>query len=309
MTFKVERKIGAEMLTIETGKLARQAHGAALVRYGDTVVLGTALTGPPREGVDFFPLQVDYRERMCAAGKFPGGFFKREGRPTQKEILTMRMIDRPVRPLFPKSYKDEVQIQVFVLSVDDQTDPDVIGMVAANAALCIAPTPFQGPVAGVRVGRVDGEFIINPTRSQMEYSDIDLVVAGTPQAINMIEVGSRELSEKDIAAAIKFGHKQGVIPICEMLAELKHHAGKECTWEAPEVKTAFLDDIRKRAWDDLVEARRSPASRSATPPWAKFTTRSSPSSVPKAPRIWNSPPATSRPRSVTSNATWFVRAS
>ena len=258
MTFKVEREIGSETLSIETGKLARQAHGAALVRYGDTVLLGTALTGPPREGADFFPLQVDYRERMCAAGKFPGGFFKREGRPTQKEILTMRMIDRPIRPLFPKSYKDELQIQLFVLSADDQIDPDVIGMVAANAALCIAPTPFQGPVAGVRVGRVDGEFIINPTRSQMEYSDIDLVVAGTPAAVNMIEVGSRELSEKDIADAIKFGHKNGVVPICEMLAELKHHAGKECTWEEPEPKAALIEDIRKRVWDGLLEAKKIP---------------------------------------------------
>ncbi len=255
MTFKVERRIGAETLSIETGKLARQAHGAALVRYADTVVLGTVVTGPPREGIDFFPLQVDYREKMSAAGKFPGGFFKREGRPTQKEILTMRRIDRPVRPLFPKGFKDEVQIQISVMAADMQGDPDVVGMAAAAAALAVSPLPFQGPVASVRVGRVDGEFIINPTRSQLEYSDLDLIVAGTRRAINMIEVGCRELSEKLVADGIKFGHEHGVVPICEMLDELKHHAGKELTWEAPEPDAGFLDDVRKRCWDDLGAAK------------------------------------------------------
>ena len=255
MTFKVERRIGAENLTIETEKLARQAHGAALVRYGETVVLGTVVTGPPRPGIDFFPLQVDYREKMSAAGKFPGGFFKREGRPTAKEILTMRMIDRPVRPLFPKGFKDEVQIQLIVISADTQTDPDIVGMAAAAAALAVAPLPFQGPVASVRVGHVDGEFIINPTRSQLEYSDLDLIVAGTPQAINMIEIGSRELSEKVVADSIKFGHENGIIPVCEMLEELKHHAGKPSEWEAPEVDAAFMDEIHKLAWDELVAAK------------------------------------------------------
>ena len=256
MTFKVERRIGAENLTIETGKLAKQAHGAALVRYGETVVLGTVVTGPPREGIDFFPLQVDYREKMSAAGKFPGGFFKREGRPTTKEILTMRMIDRPVRPLFPKGFKDEVQIQLIVISADPQTDPDVVGMVAAAAALAVSPLPFQGPVASARVGHVDGEFIINPTRSQLEYSDLDLVVSGTPRAINMIEIGSRELAERVIADSIKFGHQHGVIPICEMLEELKHHAGKPAVWEAPEVDASFRDEIRKLTWDDFVAAKK-----------------------------------------------------
>ncbi len=255
MTFKVERQIGASKLTIETGKVARQAHGAAIVQYGETVVLGTALTGPPREGIDFFPLQVDYREKMAAAGKFPGGFFKREGRPTAKEILTMRMIDRPVRPLFPKAFKDEVQIQCLVLAADDQNDPDVVAMTAAASALAISPLPFQGPVASVRVGRIDGELVINPTRSQMEYSDLDLIVAGTPHSVNMIEIGCRELSEEVVADAIEFGHKNGVIPICEMLEELKKHAGKECTWEAPEADTAFLDDVKARCWDELVAAK------------------------------------------------------
>jgi polyribonucleotide nucleotidyltransferase len=255
MTFKVERRIGAQTLSIEVGKLARQAHGAALVRYGDSVVLGTVLSGPPREGIDFFPLQVDYREKMSAAGKFPGGFFKREGRPTQKEILTMRMIDRPIRPLFPKSYKDEVQIQILVIAADRDSDPDVVGMAAAGAALAISPLPFDGPVGAVRVGRVRDEFIINPTRSQLEYSDIDLIVAGRTSVINMIEVGARELPEQVVADAVKFGHKHGVVPICEMLEELRHHAGRESTWEAPEPDGAFLDEVRARTWDDLVAAK------------------------------------------------------
>jgi len=255
MKCKIERKIGAATLTIETGKLAKQAHGSALVRYGETVVLGTALTGPPRPGIDFFPLQVDYREKMAAAGKFPGGFFKREGRPTGKEILTMRMIDRPIRPLFPKAFKDEVQIQLMVLAADTEVDPDIVGMAAAGAALAVSPLPFQGPVATVRVGSVDGELIINPTRSQMEYSDLDLVVAGTSKSINMIEIGCRELSEKVVADAIKFGHKNGVIPICEMLEELKHQAGQESTWVAEEDNTAFMDEVRGRCWDELLAAK------------------------------------------------------
>lgn len=217
MTFKVERKIGAHTLSIETGRLARQAHGSALACYGDNVVLGAVVTGPPREGIDFFPLQVDYREKMSAAGKFPGGFFKREGRPTQKEILTMRMIDRPVRPLFPKGFMDEVLIQVSVIAADRYGDPDVVGMVAAAAALAVSPLPFGGPVASVRVGRIDGQFVINPTRAQLEYSDLDLVVAGTPRAVNMIEVSARELPEEVIAEAVRFGHAQGVVPICEKI--------------------------------------------------------------------------------------------
>ena len=166
MTFKVERRIGAETLSIETGRLARQAHGAALVRYGETVVLGTVLTGPPREGIDFFPLQVDYREKMSAAGKFPGGFFKREGRPTSKEILTMRLTDRPIRPMFPEGFIDEVLVQAMVLSADDQNDPDILAMIGASACLMVSGLPFAGPMSAVRVGRIDGQFVINPTIPQ-----------------------------------------------------------------------------------------------------------------------------------------------
>ena len=255
MTFKVEREVGSKVLSIEVGKVARQASGAALVQYGDTMVLGTVVTGSPRAGIDFFPLTVDYREKMSAAGKFPGGFFKREGRPTAKEILTMRMIDRPLRPLFPKGFKDEVQIQVLVLAADMQSDPDVIAIVSAAAAVAVAPVPFNGPLAAVRLGRVDGKFLINPTRSQLEYSDINLVLAGHPTTVNMIEVGAREVSEEDVAAALEFAHEQGVKPICEMLEELKRHAGQPTKWEPPAADEAFLENIRARVWDDLKAAK------------------------------------------------------
>ena len=255
MTFKVERAVGASVLSIETGKLAKQAAGAAVVRYGDTVVLGTVVSADPRPGVDFFPLTVDYREKMSAAGKFPGGFFKREGRPTLKEILTMRLVDRPMRPLFPEGFKNEIQIQIMVLATDMQNDPDVIGLVSAAAALAVSPIPFHGPVAGVRVGRVDGQFVINPTVAQLEYSDLDMVVAGHLDAVTMIEVGCREVSEDVIADAVQFGHENGVKPICEMLKELERQAGQPKTWEAPEKDTAFLDEIRAKLREDLRVAK------------------------------------------------------
>ncbi len=252
---KLEREIGTQVLSIETGKLAKQAHGAAVVRYGDTVVLGTAVTGPPRPGIDFFPLQVDYREKMTAAGRFPGGFFKREGRPSDKETLTMRMIDRQIRPLFPDGFFDEVQLQNFVLASDMKTDPDTIAIVASAAALAISPLPFQGPVAGVRIGRIDGDFIINPTRAQLEYSDLDMIVAGHMNGINMIEVGSFELAEDVVLSAIRFGHEYGIVPICEMLAALREQAGKPCEWTPPAKDTSFEDTVQKFVWNDFKKAK------------------------------------------------------
>jgi len=255
---KVERAIGGNVLSIETGKVARQASGAALVRYGDTVVLGTVVTAEPRPGIDFFPLTVDYREKMSAAGKFPGGFFKREGRPTLKEVLTSRLIDRPMRPLFPDGFRDEVQIQIMVLAADLQNDPDVVGLVSAAAAMAVAPIPFNGPFAGVRVGRVDGKFIINPTVAQLEYSDLDAVVAGHAEAVTMIEVGCRELSEKEVAEAIEFAHENGVKPICEMLKELERRAGQPKVWEPPVKDTAFIEEIRGKVLDELRTAKAIP---------------------------------------------------
>jgi polyribonucleotide nucleotidyltransferase len=258
MTFKVEREIGAHVLSIEVGRVARQAHGAAIVRFGETVVLGTVVTGPPRPGVDFFPLAVDYREKMSAAGKFPGGFFKREGRPTTKEILAARMIDRPMRPLFPKGFIDEVQIQVMVLSSDGQSDPDMIGFVSAAAALAVSPLPFHGPVAAVRVARVGGQFVLNPTVSQLDESDMDVVVAGHADALTMIEVGSREISEADLLSAMKFGNRYGMLPICEMLAELQRVAAVPRTWEPSPVDEAFIRDVRSRVCDELAAAKSIP---------------------------------------------------
>jgi polyribonucleotide nucleotidyltransferase len=255
MTLKLERQVGANVLSIETGRIAKQASGAALVRYGDTIVLGTVVYGDPRPGTDFFPLTVDYREKMSAAGKFPGGFFKREGRPTTKEVLTSRLIDRPMRPLFPEAYLNEVQIQVIVLSSDMENDPDVIGFVSAAAAVAVSPVPFNGPCAAVRVGRVDGKFIMNPTRAQLEYSDMDMIVAGHRDAMNMIEVGCRELPEDVIAEGLQFGHKNGVAPICEMLEELALRAGQPKDWTPPEVDKDFLEKIHARTYERLRAAK------------------------------------------------------
>ncbi len=217
--FRVEREIAGRMLSIETGKIARQAHGAAVVRYGDTIVLSTVVSEPSEPQEDaFFPLTVDYREKTYAAGKFPGGFIKREGRPTNKEILTMRMIDRPIRPLFPKGYFDEVQIMASVLSADQKNDPDILAVIASSAALSISPVPFLGPIAAVRVGRLEGQYILNPSQSQLEFSDMDLVLAGHKDAVNMIELGCQSCPEDVVLGAMKFGH-DAIKQICEMIEE------------------------------------------------------------------------------------------
>src|SRR5436853_6762006 len=176
-SIRVERQIGGRTLAIETGTYAKLADGAVSVRYGDTVVFGAVVRANPREGIDFFPLQVDYRERRAAAGKFPGGFMKREGRPTTKEILTARLIDRPLRPLFPKGSMDEVQIHLNVLAFDGQNDPDIFAGIAASSAIAISDIPFLTPTAHARVGRINGEFVLNPTVEQLEYSEMDLLGA------------------------------------------------------------------------------------------------------------------------------------
>ncbi len=223
----VSREIGGRTLTIETGRIARQAHGAVMVRYGDTVVLVAVATAPPRfEDIDFFPLSVDYREKHSAAGKFPGGFIKREGRPSTKEILTARMIDRPIRPLFPDGYFQEVQISASVLSADRENDPDVPAMIGASAALSISKIPFQGPIGTCRLGRVNGEFVINPTHQQSEQSDMNVLVGGRKEAINMLEVGAKELSEQVVAEAIAKAHEV-VGDVVEMIEELQQKAGVE----------------------------------------------------------------------------------
>ncbi|MDP2953888.1 MAG: polyribonucleotide nucleotidyltransferase, partial [Chloroflexota bacterium] len=185
-----DRDVGGRSLSIEMGRLARQANGAVTVRYGETVVLVTACASPePREGIDFVPLTIDFEERLYAAGKIPGGFFRREGRPTQDAILTMRLTDRPLRPLFPKGYRHETQVIVTVLSADRENDPDLLSIIGASAALGISDIPFNGPVGVTRVGYSNGEFIINPTFTQLATSRLDLVVAGTKDAVIMVEAG------------------------------------------------------------------------------------------------------------------------
>src|SRR5579863_4855928 len=188
MIHRFEAIIGGRVMSIETGRVAQQAGGAVLVRYGETVVLATATTSArPREGIDFFPLTVDVEERLYAAGKIPGGFIKREGRPTEHSILASRLVDRPIRPLFPKGFRNDVQVVATVLSTDQENDPDVLAICGASAALSISDIPFNGPVAGVRVGYLDGEYVINPTETQLEQSKLDLVVAGTRDAVMMVE--------------------------------------------------------------------------------------------------------------------------
>jgi polyribonucleotide nucleotidyltransferase len=216
--------LGALNLIIETGRWAKQAHGAVVVQYGDTVTLVTAVEGEADEGRDFFPLVVDYREKTYAAGKFPGGFIKREGRPTTKEILTARLIDRPIRPLFPSNYFREVQIMGAVLSADKENDPDVLCMIGSSAALHTSPIPFLNPTASIRVGRIGNELIAMPNHSQLEESDLDLVVSGTRQAITMIEGFARELSEENMIQAIMFGHEQ-IVRIVDLIEELRQKAG------------------------------------------------------------------------------------
>ena len=221
VAINVEAEIGSQTFSLEAGKLAEQADGAVLVRYGDTVLLATAVSAEPREGIDFFPMTVDYEERMYAAGKIPGGFIKRESRPSEAAILAMRLTDRPIRPLFPKGYKQEVQIVLTVLSADQENDPDILAVNGASAALAVSSIPFLGPVGAVRVGRINGEFVTNPTTSQLDESDLDLVVAGTRDAVMMVEAGAKILPESVMADAIVLGQAelQKSIDLQEKLVE------------------------------------------------------------------------------------------
>ncbi len=221
---RIELPLGANKLILETGKLAKQAHGAVVVCYGDTVTLTAAVEGQELEGRDFFPLTVDYREKTYAAGKFPGGFLKREGRPTNKEILTSRLIDRPIRPLFPAGYKREVQIMGTTLSYDRENDPDILCMIGASAALHVSQIPFLKVTGSVRIGRIGNEFVTMPTIAQMEDSDLDLVLAGTRDAITMIEGFAREMSEENMCSAIAYGHEQ-IRKIIGAIEDLRVKAG------------------------------------------------------------------------------------
>lgn len=214
-------------ITVETGEIAKQANGAVIIRYGDTVTLSTACaSNQAKEGIDFFPLTVSFEEKLYSVGKIPGGFLRREGRPSEHATLTARMIDRPIRPLFAEGFRNEVQVVNTVLSVDQDASPEMAAMFGASLALCISDIPFNGPIAGVKVGRINGELVANPTVAQMEESDIDLTVAGTAQALNMVEAGAKEVSEEDMLAALMFGHEQ-IKKLCAFQEEIVAACGKE----------------------------------------------------------------------------------
>jgi polyribonucleotide nucleotidyltransferase len=259
---RVQKDIGGRMLTLETGVVARQAGAAVIATYGGTTVLATALRAAPREGIDFFPLTVDYREKTSAAGKFPGGFKKREGPPNEKEILTMRMIDRPIRPLFPDGFVDEVQVQVFVMSHDGENDADVLAGTAASAALALSDIPFEGPIATVRVGRVHTDagprYVVNPTISQLDFSDLDLVLSGHKDGMNMIEVGAAEVDEAGVLGAIEFGYNQ-IKDVLGMIDDLASRVNRpkvmgDLQLPAPEI----TEKVKKVAEAEMVKARQIP---------------------------------------------------
>ena len=236
-------EIAGRMLTIETGKLANQAGGSVTVRYGDTILLVTACAAPnPREGVDFLPLTIDYEERLYAAGKIPGSFFRREGRPTEVATLAARLTDRPLRPLFPKGFHNEIQVIVTVMSADQENDPDILGIIGASSALCLSEIPFDGPVAATRLGYIDGELVVNPTFAQLEESKLDLVVAGTSDAIAMVEAGANEVPEDVIISAVKLGQETNQAII-----------GFQRELMAVASKPKMTPNIEPAAGDDLVD--------------------------------------------------------
>ncbi len=246
---------GGKRLTFETGRMAKQASGAALTTLGDTVVLATAVASPdPKEGIDFFPLTVDYREYTYAGGRIPGGFIKREGRPSEREILTARQIDRPVRPLFPEGFRNETQVIALVMSADKDNDPDIIGINAACCALSLSDIPFGGPVGAVRVGRVGGQFIINPSYAEVREGDMAITVVGTPDGIVMIESGAKQVSEDSVVDAIEFAHVE-IKKICAAITELVEKAGKpKRTVKPPEFDQAYYDELYAKVGDRLKDA-------------------------------------------------------
>jgi len=251
MTYRSEVSLEGRTLSIEAGRVARAADGAVWVRYGDTVVLVTAVASKqPREGIDFFPLTVDYQERAYAAGKIPGGFFKREGRPHEKETLAARLIDRPIRPLFPHGYHQDVQIIATVLSADQENDPDVLAVVGASAALTVSNIPFLGPIGCVRIGRLDGRFVVNPTYAQLEQSDMDMVLAGTEPAVVMVEGGSREATEEVLLEALLFGHRA-----LQSIIQMQRDLARQMGGVKPEFVSAPVDPALRARVEELCRPR------------------------------------------------------
>lgn len=246
---------GKHQITLETGRIARQATGAVLVDMDGTTVLVTVVgVKEAKPGQDFFPLMVVYQERSYAAGRIPGGYFKREGRPSEKETLTSRLIDRPIRPLFPEGFTNEVQIVATVMSLNPQIDPDIPAMIGASAALAISGIPFNGPIGAARVGYKDGEFLLNPSISELKQSELDLVMAGTKQAVLMVESEAKELPEQVMLAAVMFGHQQQQVVI-QAIQELADEAGSPCwDWQPAAVNTALYEQIVGAVKPELMEA-------------------------------------------------------
>jgi len=254
MIYSKEIEIGNNKLRIETGRFAKQANGAVMVSYGETMVLVTVTASKQaQEGLDYFPLSVEYREKSFAAGKIPGGFFKREGKPTEKEILSGRLIDRPIRPLFPDNFKNDTQVAAFVYSYDGDNDADVIGAVGASAALAISDIPFAEPIGEVRVSRINGEFILNPTHKQIEEGDMELVVAGTESSIMMVEGDAKEVSEDELLEALKFAHAE-IKKIIVIINELKAECGKpKMQVTADNIDENLLKDVNELAYSKFTE--------------------------------------------------------
>ncbi|MCZ7555584.1 MAG: polyribonucleotide nucleotidyltransferase [Bacteroidia bacterium] len=249
-----EIEIGGKTMVFETGRLARQASGSVLITYGETMVLSTVVVADsPREGIDFFPLSCEYREKTSAAGKIPGGFFKREGKPSEKEILSARLMDRPIRPMFADDFRNEVQVIASVYSSDQENDADVLATTAASAAMMISGAPFEGPIAEVRVGRVNGQLIVNPTFEDLKNSDLEVVLAGTADSILMVEGEAKEISERDMLDALAFGHKH-IAEICNAISELHAECGKPRMQVAvAELPEGLEDKIHALAWDKLYD--------------------------------------------------------
>ena len=249
-----ETELAGRKLVFETGKMAGLANGSVLVRYGDTVVIvNVTASKEPRDGIDFFPLSVDYEEKLYSVGKIPGSFIKREGKPSDKAILTSRAIDRPLRPLFPKDFRNDVVVVATVLCVDQDNSPEVAAMIGASAALSISDIPFGGPTAAVNVGLVDGEIIINPTEAQREKSDLTLTVAGTEEKIAMIEAGANEVPDDIMLEAIKEGHKE-IKKICKFIANMKEEIGKpKFEYKSFEVDKEVYDFIEENFREEMTE--------------------------------------------------------
>jgi polyribonucleotide nucleotidyltransferase len=246
---------GGKQLQFETGRMAKQASGAALVTQGDSVVLATAVASPdPKEGIDFFPLTVDYREYAYAGGRIPGGFIKREGRPSEREVLTSRQIDRPIRPLFPEGFRNETQVIALVFSADKENDPDVIGINAASAALALSDIPFNGPVGAVRIGHVNGEFVVNPSYAEREISTLNITIVGTSEGIVMVESGSKEVSEELVADAIEFAHVEikKIVSAIHQLVALAGKAKRKVT--APEFDHEYFAALKAKIGERLSDA-------------------------------------------------------